>query len=40
VQRGLIARVVEKVERLQLVKYRALTGAESWDLVTNLEEAF
>ena len=40
VQRGLIARVVEKVERLQVVKYRALTGAESWDLVTNLEEAF
>jgi hypothetical protein len=40
VQRGLIDRVIEKVERLQLVKYRALTGAESWGLLTNLEEAF
>lgn len=40
VQRGLLERVLEKIERLQLVKYRALTGAESWGLLTNLEEAF
>lgn len=39
-QRGLIERVFEKIERLQLVKYRALTGAESWGLLTNLEESF
>lgn len=40
VQGGLIGRVSEKIQRLQLVKYRALTGAESWGLLTNLEEAF
>jgi hypothetical protein len=39
-ERALIGRVIEKIERLQLVKYRALTGADSWGLLTNLEEAF
>lgn len=40
VQHGLIERVLDKVERLQVVKYRALTGAETWGLLTNLEGSF
>ena len=40
IQRGLIERVTAHVERLRWVKYRALTGAESWDLLTALEETF
>jgi hypothetical protein len=39
-QRGLMSRVLDKIERLQMVKYRALTGAENWGLLTNLEESF